>query len=565
MIDSDPFVGECLQQLVRPTATAPDWQDVLDRRHRPVWRRPLVLACAAALVVFATGAAVTAALGGFDRWLSGNPGKPAAAADQQRFRAANGRSWASFPTGTQLRQLIDATVGGRRYVLFGFRSGNALCLKLRAVTLGSTRAPECTPASTLAHLESPLLVVNGGTGLSDQHAHETAELSYGIVADGITRVDVHAVDGTHRALLGGNAYLWVENEPNTDNFVTRITSVGPGSRVTSLSIAPFSLAGALRSTTSVSAPGPTRLQAHIAHPTIGWYARREPRGLSIDRARLTREQRTELRRSDQGFMRLVKPDPLSNVVVGLTGHLCLLIVGGGEGCSPTRFFFSQGPLNIQEFSPDGNAFIVVGAAADGVSRVTVFTSDGQRQRAPIRDNLFSALVAAHQAARVVGYDAIGRVVAIQTFAGFGQAQPPSGALRHLRVAVTAAGPNGATGTILVGPVFRHLRCWHAKFSTGQTQSGCVLQEPTGPWTYVQSVQPAGRDVFVIGSVRAPVVRVRLRFADGSAIAAKPVDGMFLFAVPRAHLSRSRQLAFVIGYDSHGRRVQRQGVLFRANA
>jgi len=179
--------------------------------------------------------------------------------------------------------------------------------------------------------------------------------------------------------------------------------------------------------------------------------------------------------------------------------------------------------------------------------------------------LFTALVAAHQAARVVGYDAAGRVVAIQTFAGFGQAQPPPGALRHLRVALTAAGPNGATGTIRVGPVIRELRCWRAAFSTGQRQTGCVVQLPTGPWTYVEGVQPAGRDVFVIGSVRAPVVRVRLRFADGSAIAAKPVDGMFLFAVPRAHLLRSRQLAFVIGYDARGHRVQRQGVLFRTSA
>jgi hypothetical protein len=563
--DFDPIIEGHLQKLVEPTETRPDWQDVIARWRSPLWRRPLVLALAATLVVLATGAGVTAALGGFDRWLSGKPGKPAAAADQQRFRAANGRSWASFPTGTQLRQLIDATVGGKRYVLFGFRSGNALCLKLRAVSLGSTSAPACTPASTLTHLESPLLVVNGQTGLSDQHAHETAELSYGIVADGVTRVDLHAVDGTHRALLGGNAYLWVENEPNTDNFVTRITAVGPGSRVTSLPIAPFSITGAVRTSTSVSAPGPTRLQAHIAHPTIGWYARGEPRGLSIDQARLTPEQRSELRRFDRGFTRLVKPDPLSNTVVGLTGHLCLLIVGGGEGCSPTSSFFSQGPLNVQEFSPDGQAYIVVGAAADGVNRVTVFTSDGQRQRAPIRDNLFTALVAARQAARVVGYDAAGRVVAIQTFAGFGQGQPPPAALRNLRAVATVAGPNGATGTIRVGPVVRYLRCWRAEFSTGQRQTGCVVQEPTGPWTSVEGVQPAGRDVFILGHVRAPVVRVRLRFADGSAIAAKPVDGMFLFAVPRAHLSRSRQLAFVIGYDARGRRVQRQGVLFRANA
>jgi hypothetical protein len=92
----------------------------------------------------------------------------------------------------------------------------------------------------------------------------------------------------------------------------------------------------------------------------------------------------------------------------------------------------------------------------------------------------------------------------------------------------------------------------------------VYEFPTGPWTYVESVQPAGHDVFVIGHVRAPVVRVRLRFANGDTIAARPVASLFMFAIPRSHLSRTRQLAFVIGYDRQGNRVQRQGVLFRAN-
>ena len=79
------------------------------------------------------------------------------------------------------------------------------------------------------------------------------------------------------------------------------------------------------------------------------------------------------------------------------------------------------------------------------------------------------------------------------------------------------------------------------------------------------MQPAGRDIFILGHVRAPVVRVRLRFDNGDVVSAKPVDGLFMFAVPRAHLSRTRQFAFVIGYDARGNRVQRQGVLFRANA
>jgi len=560
--DLDSTVQQQLELLVPPTRTVPDWDDVIARLRPPRRRRPLLLALAAALAVLATGAGVTAALGGFDRWLAGKPGKPAAAADQARFRAANGRSWAAFPTGTKLRELIDTTIDGKRYVLFGFRSGNALCLKLRAVSLGHSLGPECTPASMVANLEAPILAVVPSNGLSDRHNHPSAEFSYGIVADGVSRVDVRAVDGLHRALIGGNAYLWVENDPNTGNFVTRVTASGPGSHVTSLPIEhpDFGSIGLVRR----SAPGPTRIEARIAHPAIGWYERREKRGLSIDQAKLTPQQRDELKRFDKGFTRLVKPDPLSNLVVGLSGHLCLLVVSGGTTCSKTEDFFASGSLNVSLFSPDGQSFFVAGAAPDGVSRIEMFTSDGERQRVPLKDNLFTAIVGAHQAARIVGYDARGRVVAMQVFGGFGYGAPPAKAFQHLRDAVTAVGPNGASGTIRVGPVVQRLRCWRASFSTGQSQEGCKAEFPTGPWTYVASVQPAGRDLFVIGYVRSPVVSVRLRFADGSSVGAKPVAGMYLFAIPSSHLSTTRQLAFVIGYDTQGKPVQRQGVLFKTS-
>src|SRR5207253_4506950 len=144
----------------------------------------------------------------------------------------------------------------------------------------------------------------------------------GIAADGVTRVDVLATDGRHRAFIGGNAYLWIENEPNTGNQVTRIIARGPGAHRTTLQISKPDAPGQLRAF-ELHVPGPTRVQARIAHPTIGWYLRREQRGLSIDQARLTSRQRRELKRFDKGFTRLVKPDPLSDVVLGSSGHLCI--------------------------------------------------------------------------------------------------------------------------------------------------------------------------------------------------------------------------------------------------
>jgi len=89
--------------------------------------------------------------------------------------------------------------------------------------------------------------------------------------------------------------------------------------------------------------------------------------------------------------------------------------------------------------------------------------------------------------------------------------------------------------------------------------------PTGPWTEADLVQPAGRDLFVIGHVRAPVVRVQLEFANGDVLKTHPVKGLFVFAIPRAHLSPKRQLAFAVGYSTEGWRIQKQGVLFRTGS
>jgi hypothetical protein len=66
----------------------PDWRDVV-RRARKQRTRRLVVALAAVVIVLGSATAVTAALGGFDSWLSGTPGKPAPRAEQERFDAAN--------------------------------------------------------------------------------------------------------------------------------------------------------------------------------------------------------------------------------------------------------------------------------------------------------------------------------------------------------------------------------------------------------------------------------------------------------------------------------------------
>jgi hypothetical protein len=551
MSDIDLVLRDELHAVVPEPRREPDWMDVLQRAQLSLWRRPVVLAVAAALLVLGTAAGVTAALGGFDAWLSGKPGKPAPKSEQQRFEAANGRSWAAFPKDTKLRELIRTNVGGKTYVLYGFRSGNSICLRLKAISLGHSVQPMCAPASTLAHISAPILVVDANDGFADRHNHPTAQLSFGIAADGVKRVDVHAVDGTHRAAVGGNAYLWVENEPSTGNRALSISATTADGRRTTISLdKQFGFPTAAPS--GRRPPGPTHVEARIRHPKIGWYLRGEARGHPV-----------------RG-LRMVKPDPLSDVAVGLSGRYCLVTAIGtptatGTSCSSGNWFFARGPLNVGIQGTRGQFMAVTGAAADGVARVRLFLADGERQAVPLKDNLFAALVGQTSfPARVVGYDARGRVVGIETtpmlFGG-----RPVAATRHLRAVLRVRGPEGASAVLRIGPVVDHVRCWRVDFSTGQSPSGCKGTIPTGPWVFADLVQPAGKDVFVIGETRAPVVRVQLRFEDGTTIATRPVAGLFVMAIPRAHLSTQRQFAFALGLERNGHIKQRQGVLFRANS
>jgi hypothetical protein len=540
----------------------PDWHDVVQRARKQRTHR-LVVALAAALTVFGSTAAVTAALGGFDRWLNGEPGKPAPPEEQQSFEAANGRTWAAFPKDTQLRELIRTKVDGKIYVLFGFRSGDTLCLKLKAVSLGHSTGSSCTPTATVAHATMPIVVVNREWGFDDRHAHVSAQVSFGIVSDGVRRVDVLAADGSHRAVIGGNAYLFVENEPNTGNRVLAVSARSSnGKRSTIRFGATYGLFGGSRGA-GRPARGPSKVQARIAHPIIGWYARGERRGRS----------RGELKLSQQllgisATARLIKPDPLSDIVIGLDGSICLVLITGpsaGEGCNTTSSFFALGPLNVMMSGGGGTeSMVVAGAAADGVETLTVFGSSGQKLSVPLRDNLFAARVATTEfPIRLVGYDKRGRVAAVQTLQSrlFGDSLPAS-AWTPTGQTIRARGPEGATATLRVTRGTKNVRCWIIQFSTGQSRRGCKPTYPTGPWVYADLVQQAGRDLFVVGNVRAPVERVKLRFEDGRTLTMRPVADLYVFAIPREYLRPERQLAFVRGYEAHGIVVQRAPVLFK---
>ena len=558
MNELDARVFDLLDAFTPEPRRWPDWRDVL-RRTRARHTRRLLVAVAAAVAVLACAAGVTAALGGFDVWLSGSPGKPAATAEQARFDRANENSIAAFPKGTQLRELIRADIGGKTYVLLGFRSGKSVCLRLKALSLGHSLGPTCAPTARVTHATAPILPVVGVGGFEDSHAHMSAAVSYGIAADGLARVVVHAVDGDHRATLGGNAYLWVENEPNTGQRALSITAIGSDRSRTTLDISrlggPFATAPAPRR----SAQGPSHVQAPIPRPTVGWYVRGERRGVGLDEVR---HVNTYGRGAIDDTSRLVKPDPQSNVLVGLTGFWCLLLVqypdsGATTSCSSRHDFWRRGPMNML-LSAEGDQFVrIAGVAADGVQRVVVFLADGQRQRADLRDNLFTTLIStAEFPAKVVAYDARGRVVGIQTPPWFIRGARSGGS--RLRLAFRVKGPRGAVAIARVG----RNGCWRVDISTGRSPAACTGVVAAGPAVWVDLVQPAGQDLFVIGHSVAPVARVQLEFANGDRLKALPVRGLFVFSMPGSHLRHEREIALVRGYTRGGSAVARQSVAFK---
>jgi hypothetical protein len=453
-------------------------------------------------------------------------------------------------------------------VLFGFRSGHSLCLRLDG-PVPRQHPQACAPASLLAHASAPILPVVGNTAFTDRASRVVASVSFGIAADEVKRVDVQAVDGPHHALLGGNAYLFIEDRPNTGFRVSAVTATDDRGRRTRVPLAQDLVTGVVTSPLTGRLGGPSRIQATIAHPRIGWYQRGENRGVSIAQIKLTPDQLRSLGRFGTQ-LRLVKPDPLSDAAVGLAGDLCLISVGGADrgvawGCSPRNEFFSRGPINVMLSGGVGEFFVVEGAAADGVRRVVVFTSDRRHQIAALRDNVFTALVGRAQVPiKVVAYDAAGRVVGLQSLGPFGPAglRVPPRAEHPLKPVLRVAAPHGSVAVLRVGRTVHGFRCWRITFGHAPPAAGCT-PPVHGVHMSVDRVQPVGRDLFVVGHSDSTVVRIEIHFAsNGDVASGRPVAGEFVIAIPRQHLHLHQELAYVVAYDRQNHRPSRQRIFFR---
>ena len=384
-------------------------------------------------VLLAVGATLAATLNGFSGWLTGTPGEPASSAAQAQFSTANAHSYAGFPSGTVLHRLIVEHAAGATYTLYGFRSGDQLCLRLVALGISGQPALSCAPRLALEHAHAPVQVaiVDYAFGLPtpppNSHAlvAPAALASFGFVADGVTRVTVSAADHTQQAVLANNAFLAIRLHPSATSRIDKVQATNQGGHTSSIPFAPSPVGFSPRQA-SGPIPGPHTVQRSLGPGAIGWLLRHQPRGQSLAQAHIPRS--TLLGYHLPGgikFARVLRPDPNSNLrivvsLIGKHGHnLCILTIlsnAGGGGCS-VRLNPVNAGLTLDQ---GGNQFVVLsGLARDGVTTLTLYLADGERWPVTLTNNAFAIQVPRDKfPVSLVAYNNTGQIVGITPNRGF---------------------------------------------------------------------------------------------------------------------------------------------------
>lgn len=606
MIDLDERLNDELARLVPlPDGRDASWTDALARagvsrdassadvlgrpkalsRRRGRRRRQLIAVFVTALVgmlaLTPLGGAIRGELGDFSAWLTGRPGEPASESVQADFDRANERSWAGFPDGPQLRRLITSDAVGAKFELFGFRTGDSLCLRLAVSGMTDAPATACAPLAELRAARDPVLVVVTDYSFGRQQVEPTdeglipprASATFGIVADGIDSIELASNRGRHEAIVEDNAFLAIVERPPLGLRTHEAVAVTASGRRLPVAIAKSPFGQEQPQATPGVAPGPTVVERKPDGGTIGWLVRREPRGQSLEEAGSARRPfafpgtRVE-------FARVLTPDPQSHmrVAVAVTEfgagevpppyakpgeQICSFMIsrgGAGGGCSPADVLFSRGPFTVgTSVEHGGNQYAILsGLASDDVERMELFLATGERIAVPLKDNAYILAVARTKyPARLVGYDAAGRVIGIEAMAHDPLAssgpRPVKGAQR---LVLTVVGANGTRGQLRVGPSSDGGRCWKVTFTGGAGGSGCPpASTKTPPVTL--GMQDAGRDKFVTGQVAGSVAEVEIRFASGKSTRVEPVERFILYPIPAGE-----ELLVAIGYDDSGAEVGR---------
>jgi hypothetical protein len=590
MTESELVLSELLEGLVPHRVEAAEWDDVLRRagvaRGRGRWRRPLVLALAAlalaGLAVSPVGSAIADSVGGFAAWIRGEPGTPATPEEQQAFERANERTWVKFAPGTKLRRLLETKIAGTTFTLYGFRSGDDLCLRFLARGKETETATYCAPVRVLQTGRAPAVVVatDQGIGLTDVPPDEDGyrpaaySATFGIASDGVQKVVLHGDNGTHQALLGGNAFLSVDDHPKLGARVRSAEAVAAnGARAElPLQAAPFGSLD-LPAPAKGQAPGPTQVERKVDGGSIEWVERGEPRGDPLPSNRIG-----PLLKGPGGLRqhlllaRTVQPDPDEYLRVGVVavspGHtlqdpramLCSLLIerdGAGGGCSRGDHPFDRAPFTFGSSSVGSSQYSVLsGLASDDVARLVLFSLRGGTVDVPLRDNAWLVRVASGDyPLRLVAYDRDGRVIGIEAEQSNGLTSPaPAEAKRSVRPLARVVGESGQTATLRAGTAVGGYRCFSLEVSNRGGGSGCTRWPIDGrALAFVEAAATHG-DVFLTGPLPPAVAAISVSFPSGETVRVEPVSSFLVYAVPHRFIPRLPFTITLHALDVHGRQI-----------
>ena len=562
MNELDERLQDRLDRLVpSPGRDALDWDDALLkaglRPDRSPRRRRLAVALAALVLVGLAasplGSAIGNSVGDFSAWVRGEPGQPAAPADQEAFERSNERSFAGFPRGTQLRRLLETKVDGRHFELFGFRSGGSLCLRLVLRGLGQPQTG-CAPVAELERGAAPAIVVLSDASFEQQDAAPTEEgyvpalasATFGIVADGVQKVELVDDVGRRQALIGGNAFLSIVDRPKLGQRTRSASVVARDGTELPLPLAqsPFGERGAPAAKPG-TAPGPTKLDRVVEGGMIGWLRQREMRGEAPPAG-------ARYMHGPSGpfeFARVLAPDPDSHmrilIAVGTLRvgampeqpSLCTYLLSGGGaggGCSALSDPFPQGPLasSLSLFGGGDQFATISGRAADEVTRMELFLASGARVAVPLRDNAFVVQVPRTQfPTRLVAYDSDELVIGIEHFRDDPVAQTGPQPIGKWRLVATSRAATGEIARLRLAPADNGGTCYTLRITGGAGGSGCSpWREFSGPPLQLGTNNTETAQ-FLSGQVKPGISEVRVRLASGAALELEVVEGFVLTALP----------------------------------
>jgi hypothetical protein len=394
-----------------------------------------------------------------------------------------------------------------------------------------------------------------------------AQATFGIVADGVEAVELAADDGTHRATVASNAFLYIGERPVVGTRVRRVFAIGADGRRTKVPFesAPFG-------TWDWPAPshdrpaGPSQVERKIEGGEIGWVLRREERGEAPPKD--APYLRTSMLRNVE-FARLVTPDPDSSMrmLVAVAPapaearrpgqrFLCAFLVsesGAGGGCTLLDDPFSVAPFWLGESVAEGGDQYATlsGLASDDVARLELFLATGESRPIPLHDNAWAIQAArADRPYRVVAYDHEGRIIGIQDMGGKDALAPrPAGNWRTL---LTVRASHGRVGEVRVARSSDGGRCYEIRLPGGAGSSGCTPKRvPAGTPKLLLDIQPAQGSAWVTGLVADEVTTIDVVFDDGHVETVTPTHGLVLHPLAPG---TTADVAKIVGHNASGRQV-----------